>query len=367
MIPNNNKNKNRKTRRAGKSSKRKGGNRESFPLRTVAIPLARNYEVKSRAPRVNTNSDNTRISGHELIGALSGTVGYGVNKIYVNPGLSVYTWLSQQAHGWEKYKFISLELIYVPSNAVTTTPGSVFLVADYDAEDPAPPDLQALSTYETQSSGKVYESVHLKPLFKRMNDVPGHKFIRDTAVAANLSLYDPCSFSVATVDCANTNPLGQLWVNYTVELISPQTQNRIPVVGGLAQFTGSAPAALTTAVASPVEFPDVVSDNMVVPNDTATFTPPKGVYTVRSVADIVTTTDTSITSSFYHQVGGVTHDISAMISEWVTTAGHRVFTLVVESILAFDGIQTMQTMIKASGGGALSVHPKSFSMLALDR
>lgn len=326
--------------------------------------------MKTRAPRVQTNSNNTRISGHELIASVYGSVGYSATKVPINPGLPMFTWLSQQAHGWEKYKFLKLELVYVPSNAVTTTPGSVFLAADYDAEDPVPADLQALSTYETQASGKVYTAVSLSPPYKRLNDVPGHKFIRDTAVAAKLSLYDPCSFTIATIDCVDTSALGQLWVNYEVELISPQSQVRVLTVGGLAQFSSVGTENVSSGVDTKCPFDTRVSENLKVESDVnnVDFTAPKGVYKVRSVVDVASADPgVPVSAAFHHTVDGIILTTSKMYRNWTTNALSAAYTLVLESIVNLDGTQVLSTVLATTAVGALTARSRGLTFRSLDR
>lgn len=216
MIPRKKNPKNRKTNGGGSL------------LTYVDTPAARQVHVKSRAPVIRTNSNCTIIDGHEQIATVSGSVSFTTTKFQVNPGLAFYTWLSSRATGWEKYRFRSFEIMYVPAEANTTTPGSVYLVADYDPTDAPPQTLQALSTYETQQNGRVYNAMTLKLSTKRMFDGVQTKYIREGPVASDLSLYDAASFTFATISCANTTPIGQLWVRYVVELISPQTESSVP-------------------------------------------------------------------------------------------------------------------------------------------
>lgn len=340
-------------------------------MSSSAQPVARNYEVKSRRPQVQTVKNGTRISGHELIHTLDGSVLFTPYQIPINPGIATFTWLSQQAHGWEKYKFLKLEIVYVPSNAVTTTPGSVFIAADFDAEDPVPETLQALSTYEVQRSGRVYEATTLSVPGRRMNDVPGHKFIRDTPVAANLSLYDPCSICIATVDCADASPIGQIWINYEVELISPQTQARHPTAGGLAVLEGGAASQPAQGVYSFLSFPTPVMNGqtMEVPTNAegTIFTPPKGIYEV--AADFLTSTTVADTVKTVYSAlidGAAGREFRHL---W-PAVGSDESSSFFQQILQFDGTETFSLrakVITALATGVQTLTPHRLIFKSLDR
>ena len=207
-------------RRAGK---RKNTPRSSLPMSVRSVPAARTYHVESRAARVTTGLRSTTISNHELIATVAGSEAFTATRYAVNPGLLIYTWLSTQAAGWEKYRFKRLSFVYVPAQAVVTTPGSVYLAADYDPTTGPPTSLQGLSTYETQSNARVFESCSLNVPPKRMFDGIQHKRIRCGNVAGDLEAYDGCSFIFSTVSCNANVSIGQLWVHYEVEFFSPQT------------------------------------------------------------------------------------------------------------------------------------------------
>lgn len=206
-------------------------------IQTTSTPAAKQVVVANRPPVVRTNGNCTRITAHEQIYTVNGSVGFTATKFQVNPGLPFYTWLSQRAAGWEKYRLDKFEVMYIPAEANTTTPGSVYFVADYDPSDPPPSSLQALSTYEHQVNGRVYNALTLDLSPKRMFDGVQTKYIRQGPVPNDLALYDAASFTFATISCANGDPIGQIWVNYTVELISPQTEVGPGVPQSLAYFS----------------------------------------------------------------------------------------------------------------------------------
>lgn len=201
-----------------RSRKDRGG----MKLTSTSTPAAKNVRVVNVPPTIKQEKGKTIIVGHEQIKTVYGSAAFESNQYAVNPGLPMYAWLSTQAAGWEKHKYRKLQYVYVPSEAVTTTPGSVYLAADYDPSDPAPETLAAMSTFETQSASRVYESLKLNMNISRMYDGVQAKKNRCGPVSGDLQLYDGATINVCTVGCADNTAIGQLWVYYEIELISVQ-------------------------------------------------------------------------------------------------------------------------------------------------
>jgi hypothetical protein len=171
----------------------------------------------------------TRISGREEVASIYGSVGFSTTQFTLNPGLNTFTWLKNQVLGWEKYKYVSLQAVYIPSQATTTTAGTVYMAYDYDPED-APPDSAAeLSTFETTCSGRVYESSVLSLNTGRAFSGVQHKKVRTGPVPSGLTLYDPATLTIATEDCKDDTPIGKLWLYYDLILTSQQTAPSKPI------------------------------------------------------------------------------------------------------------------------------------------
>lgn len=234
-----------------RKAKKKPTPRSSMPMSVRSVPAARTYHVESRPARIRSGLKSTVISNHELIASVNGSHEFASTRYSVNPGLLMYTWLSTQAAGWEKYKFKKLNFVYVPAEAVVTTPGSVYLAAEYDPNTAAPSSLQGLSTYETQSNARVFESCSLNIPPHRMFDGVQHKRIRCGNVAGDLQLYDACNFVFSTISCDQAAAIGQIWVHYEVEFFSPQTEPTTIVppnytfVNQVQTISGSLPVGVT--------------------------------------------------------------------------------------------------------------------------
>jgi hypothetical protein len=251
-----------------------------IPTATTSAPIATNVRVLARQPVIRSSNGRNYISGFEEFATVNGSVAFASTKYEFNPGLALYTWLSGQAAGWEKHHFRRLQVVYVPAEAVTTTAGSVYLAADYDPMDPAPPTLASLSTYESQTNGRVYEKLTLNCASNRMYDGVQNKRIREGPVSGDLELYDPCSFIFATIACANANAIGQLWVYYEVDLISRQTDTGTAVPPSLVLRNIGNTQTFATTVPEAIDFDEVISAGFTTTDATGVFTVPPGVYTI---------------------------------------------------------------------------------------
>lgn len=212
----------------GKPTHRQMGGIEA---KAKSFPLTKSYHVEPKPSRMSSAGKNTVIDGSELFATVDTLLVPEFNsKIYrFNPGLDLYPRLSKIALAYEKYTVRKLQVVFVPTRATTITPGSVYLAADFDPCEAPPGNISALSTYEVQSSTRLFDKCVLDIPPSRMHDGVRAKKMRCGPVAGDLSLYDACSIVVATFGCEDQIGIGQLWIHYELVLISPQVEPTRPV------------------------------------------------------------------------------------------------------------------------------------------
>jgi len=191
--------------------------------------------------------DSCRIIHRELVASITGSAAFTVAQaLALNPGLAAsFPWLSNEAAGWEKYKFNSLKFDYFTRTG-SNVPGSMMLAPDYDASDAQPLSEVAASAYEDCEEDAPWKDIccHLKAS-ELMGDMK-ERFVRSGALAANqdIKTYDCGTLFACTVDGTAVN-WGKLWVEYDVTLITPHVPAGGFQAAGTLQAGGGALAAAT--------------------------------------------------------------------------------------------------------------------------
>jgi hypothetical protein len=326
-------------------------------ISSSSIPAARSYRVQQKPPKVTASGRDTIIEGHELVGTVSGSVSFSATRYRIQPGLSIYPWLSERAKGWEMYRFEYVDYVYVPSNAVTTTPGSVYMAADYDPSDPAPSSLSALSTYETQNNGRVFEKTALTLSVREMFRTSPGKKLRCGPVAGDLSLYDAGSISIATIDCSNTDPIGQLWIYYKVRLYSPQTEATTPLPASYSMFNLSTNQGVTSTADDPIEFDEVIVDGMELGLPTnGVWTMPCGAYEVQAVVTMNDSAAEAFTCFVELKVDGASLTPGQGVDDAISSANNQRIAIPFIGYFTSDGTTTVQLNVNPEGAaGTITV------------
>jgi hypothetical protein len=160
----------------------------------------------------------------ELVRDINGSVAFGITAFSVNPGLaSTFPWLSTIAYNYESYKFNSLSFRYETQKS-TATSGTVLLAADYEASDADPANKQELMSFHGAVRTAPWAPVTMVCDKRDLLKFGVQRYIRTGALASNLDVktYDVADFLIATQGMADSSAVGELYVDYDVELITPQ-------------------------------------------------------------------------------------------------------------------------------------------------
>ncbi len=192
--------------------------------RPEAVAAAYSTGKRTRQPKIIRSDDRVRIIHEELIASVVGTDAYTTAFTFaLNPGLNgSFPWLSTQAQGWERYRFRRLRFCYYTRTG-SNVPGSVMMVPDYDAADSAPVSEQIASVYKDVAEDAPWKDICCDLPESRLNAIGPSRYIRTGALSANLDIktYDAGNLFVLTMD-GTAVKWGKIWVQYDVELITPQ-------------------------------------------------------------------------------------------------------------------------------------------------
>lgn len=243
-MPNNNRNKKNKNSN-NNNNKRKKKNNQNNSISRKRVPMATAVSVSSSRPSIIQTKRGTRVSSHQIIVEdMAVDASFTIQGLKFNPGLKDFPWLSNFGSNYEKYHVHKLHVHFIPSQATTITPGSIYLAADYDPEDSPNPTLQGISTYESMNSGKVYEEIILRVDTSRIHTTTPWLKVRDRTVPFDLSNYDACTILYGSKDGDGSNA-GQLWLYYDIEFISSQVEAINNITRMALDFQNSSDIALT--------------------------------------------------------------------------------------------------------------------------
>jgi hypothetical protein len=212
-----------------KSNERKG-NRKPRGARRInknsSAPVAMNFPMDSRAAKFNQGRPVT-ITHRELLATIapSSAVFTILKRLRLNPGSKqTFRYLANIATSFENYKFLKLRLVYIP-RCSSQTAGSLLLSPDYDAADQPPVnELEASSNVDTVE-GNAWAPLVLEFNPSRMNKAyKTHYCMSDERFAVSTQDEKTIDAAQAFV-CSEAGTIttwGKLWIEYVVELSTPQ-------------------------------------------------------------------------------------------------------------------------------------------------
>jgi hypothetical protein len=252
-----------------------------------SAPIAKAIGQVSRTPKVMNGRRMIRVTHRELVSTISGSLSFGVNQYYLNPGLSAtFPWLSTIAGSFEQYKFSRLRFHYV-TRAPTSYKGSILMAPDYDALDAVPSSEVVASQMDGAVEDSPWKEQFLDLNVQDMFPMGPRKYIRTGLISStDLKTYDAGQVFVCAVTCDDTNAIGKLWVDYEVELHIPQNPSNAGAgnVGGLASFqiTGG-DQALATGVAEDIVWDSENYNTLGITRSGGVYTIPAGSYLVSAI------------------------------------------------------------------------------------
>lgn len=212
------------------------GQASQFGLREMpmmAAPAAQSRVM--RTPRASLAADGKagdariRVKQREYVADINGSVPFLSTGFSINPGLSqLFPWLSQLATRYESYIFHSLKFEY-ETTVSSTTAGTVALAVDYDAADGLPTSKQQMLAYKGAVRTVPWAPCENVSDKQDLLKFGVQRYIRSGGLVANLDIktYDVGLLVVGTSGMANTNTVGELFVTYDVELMTPQLNNQV--------------------------------------------------------------------------------------------------------------------------------------------
>jgi hypothetical protein len=159
----------------------------------------------------------------EYVQDIAGSVAFAVTASPVQPGIpTLFAWLANQAIFYQEYRFKKLNFCFETEKGSSTS-GKVMFAFQEDATDAVPSSKQEMLENQWKASAAPWEPFRLSVPTSVLNALGPKKYIRSGTLAANLDLktYDVGQLLVATLGMSDTTVVGELYVEYEVELITP--------------------------------------------------------------------------------------------------------------------------------------------------
>lgn len=208
--------------RKGPNPKRERKSRGDIPSRA---PVAFGMNVRMSKPVFQQEArEVVRVRHREQLRGIAGSAGFTLTSFAINPGLSsMFPWLAQIAQNFESYVFRRLDFEF-ETESPTTAKGAIYMAVDFDAGDDVAINRQQLMSYANAQRSPVWDRFKIVSSKGDLKKFGVQRYIRGGVLAANqdIKTYDVGQLEVATDGCADTSEIGEIYVSYDVDLITPQ-------------------------------------------------------------------------------------------------------------------------------------------------
>jgi len=167
----------------------------------------------------------------ERLGVVNGSTTYAVRSYPINPGnINLFPWLSEIAPLYEKYRVRDMRFVFVQTGSGFAAPnqsGRVVLGCDYDVMSPDVASIEEAENKNPNVGFAPYESAVLR--LDNSLITPEPKFTRGANYPAggDPKTYDGGKLFVAVAGTPNANQIGVLYIEYDIEMITPQLPSAI--------------------------------------------------------------------------------------------------------------------------------------------
>jgi hypothetical protein len=334
--------------------------KKTNPSDLVAAPVSKGTVIRSRVPTIlkNKRGSSQTVTHRELIEAsVASHSGFTVEGSYpLNPGIAkTFPWLSTIASQYEQYAFRKLVFHFVPFVS-TATAGTVMLMADYNAQDSVPTTEVQFMDHPRAVTNPLWNPISFVCDPASLHLFTPRRFVRNCLVAGDIKTFDCGNMFIAT-DNSATTPCGKLYVEYTVDLYTPQLEPSQALVPsqtsnyyktGLQTFLKNTDTAVTF-----VKLFDPF--NWVLAS--SAFTAPAGVYWIvctLSFSDLTAETNNCMA---WFAIDGVQY---GDISYAVTTTANGYATVSLNHVIPLNGSQILRVIVNCTGAaGTLGVQTAS--------
>ena len=217
-----------------RASRKNRSNRSGRPNDGVLmIPAASGSVSVTSCPAISNlvgGDARVLIRHREFIGDVKGSTGFASVKYSINPGLDeTFPWLSEVGNNYESYRFRRLVFEYSTIKG-STAAGSFMMYIAFDASDGGPTDKIEAFSHQGAVKGPTWApNIVLDASRANLEKFGTQRFIRSALKAGtDIKTYDVGNLWLCTSGQADTSAMGELYVTYELELMTPQMHTSDP-------------------------------------------------------------------------------------------------------------------------------------------
>lgn len=321
------------------------------------------YGFSSR-PRKLLGNQVFRFENSEMIGSVNGSVSFSIfQTIQINPGLvNSFPWLSKTAVSWQQYKFSSLCYRFVTTSATAAT-GSIILSPDYNSKEAPPSSLAASVNTQDAVMGSTWKSLtcNLKP--SSMFSLGNRKNVRNAQISGELNIYDAGRLYICTEGQADTSAIGNLWVDYVVELAIPQSSPLMDLYPAATSiYDLNSAQTITKATPTAIHFETQYDAINFGTASSGVFTPPAGVYWLSGFVGCGNSANELFTGTCYVTKNGAQSSIICTLDSAGTAVGPSL-NFQINDIVSCNGTDQIAVVVNINGAtGTLTAYDQGSSL-----
>lgn len=227
-------------------------------------PAALRSEMYNAAPVFLESSPGTiTVTHREMIAAVNGTANidtFPMNFRIQPCNKETFPWLHKIANLFETYTFTKLKFIYVP-RVPTSYAGQIGLAIDFDADDLPVATLNQFASYRNNVIGSIWSGVALGVEGEALQKCVVERYTDHMAAhhAYDPILHDVGNLRIAVLSPADTSILGQIYVEYTIILRTPEPPSEDAESISCYKFVGQGTCHLDHPLGTDQNLPPTVS------------------------------------------------------------------------------------------------------------
>jgi hypothetical protein len=192
----------------------------------VSAPSANGRVTTTSGPRmISKRNGDIRVAHREYVADINvEETGFDLQYQFgINPGNGgLFPWLSQIAARYEMYKFQSLKIIYEPQCGTSST-GTLMLAIDYDSSDDPPTSKAQMMSYKNAVRSPLWFAACHSSASPDLHRLKTNYILQGVAPQdTDIKTYDIGNLFVAVQSDGSNQSAGELYVEYVVDLITPQ-------------------------------------------------------------------------------------------------------------------------------------------------